>query len=262
MKRLTHAQKEAIQHLCNSDSSLNKIAQTLSLSKGTTYYWYRKIKGKKITPINIKTNSVEKVGEIIGIFAGDDNYTVDNSYKHQISIFINAEDKKYINHVEKLMYDLCTKKPFVYTIQKSNVTILRIVSKRFFVFISTYLKWGHTKTKTIELRDEATHLGKKFNLGFLRGLLDTDGYIDQKNHRAVYSTISKKLACNIKEALKIFNIKYSEYQYIDPRPNRNPIFRIIISEDFEKLMRIINPKHFNYLVAHNKHYTCLGNVVV
>lgn len=65
-----------------------------------------------------------------------------------------------------------------------------------------------------------------------------------------FSTISKKLAKNIKCLLKKLEINYKEYVQIDKRGNRKPISRTIISSDFERFIKVIKPKHFNYLLSY------------
>ncbi|MDE1861198.1 MAG: hypothetical protein KGH72_05805, partial [Candidatus Micrarchaeota archaeon] len=62
------------------------------------------------------------IGEFIGIFAEDGNYSVDKDYRHQIRIFLNAKDTRYIQHVTALMKRLFDRNPWVYTRPAYNVT--------------------------------------------------------------------------------------------------------------------------------------------
>lgn len=258
MRRLSTAQRSEIRNLAKSNFSLNKISKKLLLSKSTIYYWYRKDWSIKYPKIKINSVNQENMGEFLGLFAGDGNYTKDKSYRHQIRIFLNAKDKFYISQAIELIYRLCNKMPWAYTIESDNVTILRILSKDLINFIKIYLEWDKNKTKTIRLANRS--FTRTFKTGFLRGLIDSDGYIDQQNGIAVYSTISRKLANNIEILLSEFKISYKRYLYEDKRGNRSPIIRIRISKDFKKFIKIVRPKRINYYTPNTT--LRLGSVVV
>lgn len=246
MKRLTLFQKSQIEKLAKS-SSLNKIYKELSLPKSTVQYWYRNY-STYVPPKRIKFNmsSDDRVGEFIGAFAGDGNYTRDNSYKHQIRIYINRKDEDYTRHLRVLMNNIFGKNPAVFISVKNNVSVLRLVSVDSIRFIRNYVQWEHTKTETIRLIPRARRT-KAFLKGFLRGLMDTDGYINKKHHTAVFSTISHRLAIDIKTTLNVLRIEYRFYRQVDKRPNFKPIFRVVIRRDFSRFINIIKPFHASNL---------------
>jgi hypothetical protein len=243
--RLSNEQLTQIKVLAK-DKSLNKIACVLSLPKSTVQYWYKNY-SNYVHPqeIIIDFGNKEGIGEFIGIFAGDGNYTKDSYYKHQIRIYINANDVRYVNYLRGLFSKLFGKKPWIYTDVTNNVTVVRFVSKELIGFIYRYLLWEHTKTKTVRLVGGFEE-DKRFSTGFLRGLIDTDGYIDVRSRVAKFATISNSLADNIETALALLGIRFRRYCCIDKRPNRNPIFRITITKDFDKFINVIKPCHAIY----------------
>lgn len=234
--------------MCARNLSLSRISGSLSVSKSTVYYWYRKFKGKTFTKLVINSSDQEAIGEFIGAFAGDGNYNVDNDYKHQISISLNSNDVGYIAYLKNLLTVVCGKVPHIYTNKREHVTVLRIVSKDLAVFIRLYLKWTKTKTATVELIN-GFGFEEKFLVGFLRGLIDTDGYINHRAKYATFSTISPGLAKNIEDSLTIIGIASRKYKNNDRRPNYKPVFRIRITKDFERFIYRVQPKHFNYLTT-------------
>lgn len=187
----------------------------------------------------------QTIGEFIGIFAGDGNYCRDNSYHHQVRIYININDTAYISEVKQIIFAVSKKSPFINERPAYNVTVLRVNSINFVELIRTYLNWGHTKTRTVRLAKSPDSYSNNFAKGFLRGLMDTDGSLSKT--RAIYSTISSGLATNISDLLTRFRIEHEIYMQIDGRGNRKPIFRIVIRKDIVSFIRIVRPKHFNYL---------------
>ncbi|MDE1851812.1 MAG: LAGLIDADG family homing endonuclease [Candidatus Micrarchaeota archaeon] len=244
MKRLTAYQRIMIRELAKT-GSLNEIYTRLSLPKSTVQYWYSDY-SNYVAPKSLRFDlgSNLSVGEFMGAFAGDGNYTKDRAYKHQIRIYINRADTGYINHLKGLMFSLFGKNPSIFIDTKKNVAVLRLVSADLIAFIRTYLRWEHTKTKTVRLAPGVKRT-KGFITGFLKGLMDTDGYINKKQHVAVFSTISSNLARDIGTSLRGLGIKYNCYKNIDKRPNYNPIFRVAVRQDFLKFINIIKPYHAN-----------------
>ena len=62
----------------NENVSINNISKELNLAKSTIYYHYKKIKGKKPKEIEFNFRSEKEIGEFLGIFSGDGNFTLTN----------------------------------------------------------------------------------------------------------------------------------------------------------------------------------------
>lgn len=216
----------------------------MSLSKTTVYYWYERFVGKKVKPVHINESDTEAVGEFIGIFAGDGNYFFEKGYKYRITIYLYSKDKPYVRYVSKLVTGVVGKKPWIYTVESEHVTIVRLYSKEVYKLLKRYLSWDGGKTATVTLAASAPH-DKQFSIGFLRGLIDTDGTIG--HNRAIFSTISHGLSRDIEGKLKMLKISFKTYLQIDKRENIKPIYRINVTKDFARFVVLINPQHFNYL---------------
>jgi len=234
-----------IESMVSEKKSLNEISRTLSLSKSTAYYWFRRFGGHTVPKVRINYDSEENIGELVGIFAGDGNYYLDSGYRHIIKISLNIKDSFYSDYVYALIEKTCNKKPWKYQELSHNVTAIRIISKELINLLEEYLDWGANKTLTVHLRQNLEDYGRDFVIGFLRGLMDTDGYLGNKI--AKYTTISFPLARNVEKLLKTLGISSKGYVYYEKRENRHPIYRIVISKDFDKLISTIKPKHFNHL---------------
>ncbi|MDE1860360.1 MAG: LAGLIDADG family homing endonuclease, partial [Candidatus Micrarchaeota archaeon] len=104
------------------------------------------------------------------------------------------------------------------------------------------------KTETVSLinRDQCK---RDFTIGYLRGLVDTDGYLDFKDRAIKYCTVSKDSAKDIESLLWRLGIRNKTYIYNDKRGNRKTTFRVTVTRDFEKFVNIIKPFHFNYIDA-------------
>jgi LAGLIDADG-like domain len=250
VKRLSAHQVRSIQRSAKKGLSINRISRLEGLSKSTVHYWYNKIIKHPKKEIVINRGSEKRIGEFIGIFAGDGSYCMDNSYKHQIRIHLNAKDQTYVDHVSELMTYLFKRKPSAYLNSRYNVTVLRLVSKDILNFIRQYLSWTGKKTYSVQLNGHVS-LSKEFIVGFLKGLLDTDGHLNCTKKCARYSTVSTALANDIKSALGYVGIRSSDYIGTDKRGNRMPIHRVTIHRDFDKLVSLVHPKHFNYLNESN-----------
>jgi intein/homing endonuclease len=135
------------------------------------------------------------------------------------------------------------KPPWVYNYKPNNVTIIRLMSRNAIDFIRSYLTWYDTKTHTVGLK-RRNGLDKEFYIGFLRGLIDTDGYISV--NRAVFSTISSRLAKDITYALKKLNIIHRIHLQEDRRSNVRPIYRITINRDLDRFIYFAKPNRFSY----------------
>jgi hypothetical protein len=236
--------KEDVLKSLKQNKSLNKISKEFSLNKTTIFYWYKKLGKSKITKINIKHDSQDLIGEFIGIFAGDGSYNMDREYHHKVTIHLNSRDKKYIRHVKSVMRKLFSKNPHNLLSKKDNTTILKFNSKDVYLFVKDYLQWEGKKYHSVCLKHDLRKYSRKFLIGFLRGVFDTDGHINRKIPRANFATVSEALVKNVEEALTFSRLTYSSRRYVDKRGNRKPLFLIEIRRsDLNRFFELIKPVH-------------------
>lgn|GEM_PF-529961 len=231
-------------HLINSGKSLNEISKMTGLSKTTIYYHYRKRYGKIIKQPNISRHDFECLGEFLGVVAGDGYANIEKGYHYKLRIFLNINEEGYAEKLIKMLKEFLDKSPHKYVHLKGNCIHLSIISKPVFNLVKEYLFWeskGHrSKSRSVRLRKiEDTD---KFKIGFLRGCIDTDGYIGR--NKISFDTASRGLHRNINAFLKSLDIKFSTRVYRDKRPNRSTMYNISIrKESREKFMTLISPKN-------------------
>jgi intein/homing endonuclease len=221
--------KKTVLKCLKQNKSLNQISRELNLNKTTVYYWYKKLGKSKITKINIDIGNNQLIGEFIGIFAGDGGYYLDRDYHHSISIYIDLKDKKYITHVRQLMLDLFSKNPSLFIRKNQNTAIVRMRSKDIYLFIKNYLIWNGKKYYSVHLKDKVSKHSKEFLKGFIRGVFDTDGFINRNMPRVVFGTVSKNLSNDVVETLALFKIRHTKNIIISKRKNRKPLILVEIS---------------------------------
>ena len=227
------------------NKSLNQISKELKLNKTTVYYWYKKLGKSRVIKINVKNvGDNELTGEFMGIFAGDGDYHLSKVYHHNITISLDSRDIKYINHVKLLISELFSKNPYVYMRKDQNEASVRMRSKDIYLLIKNYLSWNGRKSHSVCLKNDIKIYSKKFLKGFIRGLFDTDGFIDRNKSRAIFGTVSECLSRNVEETLGLFKIDYKKNIRIDKRGNRKPLILIEISRNHvNKFFNLIEPMH-------------------
>lgn len=118
----------------------------------------------------------ELLGEIIGIFAGDGQYVSDlKRWDRRIKIFFNKSEQSLVDYYSSSFNRFIGKFPTVYP--SGSVIIVQVHSKEVNDFILKYVSFKRKKVKTIQLKDKNLLSNSKFVKGFLRGLIDSDGYV-------------------------------------------------------------------------------------
>ena len=213
----------------------------MNRSVTTIYYHYRKNGGRKMRPPSFNRNTnQELIGEFIGLFAGDGHLQIDDStYK---TFF-------YFNKNEKTFVDELTRSVFVPLFNKSPLVRLRgnrwdccYYAKCLHQLIKKYLRWNPDRAKTYTVQLRKTNHGLDFMRGFLRGSVDSDGYISPK--MISFATVSRGLQENISYFLRNFGIVHSVRRYREKRPNRVDIYHIVVwRKDHQKFMNLIKPRN-------------------
>ncbi|MDO8538381.1 MAG: LAGLIDADG family homing endonuclease [archaeon] len=208
LSKLGSRKKSNLLAMIKNGDSLNTISQTLGISKTTIYYYSRKIKGGRtyIEP-EFETNYSEVEGEVVGIFSGDGSQHYEKKKCHYyVNVHFGHTD--YVWYVKKLFENYFNKKFRLQEDKNGNYRLV-VVSKKIFMHFKNYIDYiPQIKHCTVRLKN--LDFPKKFLIGFLRGLLDTDGTIalcKDRKFRIGYYTTSHSLAQQIKEILCIFDIK-------------------------------------------------------
>ncbi len=199
--------------------SLNNISAEMKLPKSTIYEHYRRIRGLKIARVSIIDKSNDISGEVVGAFAGDGSFQKQENYHYKLRVYLSGDEEEYANTLYERMSGLFTKKPTKWRSPNVNNIILMYNSKSIYEWLRGYLDWGADKTGTICLKGKTARYPRDFLIGFLRGLLDTDGYVAKPSGYTIFATISPQLAKQTSQALNQLGIENcATIQYSQWRP--------------------------------------------
>lgn len=210
-QRLYHEEIILIRKLTNEGKSLNYLSDLLGVGKTTIYYQVRKFKPRIKKDFIVKLNDFQ-IGELIGAFAGDGNYShkkydknyPKKSYQHRIRYSLTfSKERDYADYLKNLLSKL-NLNPYV--VERDNsVLIVTVGSKELINFIKEYLTWESDKTYTIKLKKNISEYSNDFLCGFARGLMDTDGFLNSGN--VACACISKELINNLADIFTKFNME-------------------------------------------------------
>lgn len=239
MQRLSGGKKAVLLELIRKGVSINKIAKRSGLAKSTIYYHYKKALGKKYKEPEFEVAFSELEGETTGIFAGDGSLHYSKSnWQYEVNVHFGKE--KYALYVKELFERRFNKK---FRLQKETLNRLRLRTqdRKIFNAFYNYLDFERThKHDTVKLKK--LDFSKEFNIGFLRGLLDTDGTAcHTKQGRVItYYTTSLELAKQIKSLLLGLNMETGWYE--DSRPGYKTLYHVKIrKKDNDRFLGLIKP---------------------
>ena len=213
--RLTKKELKTIINLIKKGNSLNSIVKLTGKNKTTIYYHFREIKGRVYPKIKLNQRFTEKEGEIVGIFAGDGSQYFDpKGYHYQVNIHFGSKNKDYVFYVKNLFEDYFNHKFNFFEDKKRHTIRLRINSKKVFNYFKHYLDYN-SKTKHSTVKLKSLNLPKEFIIGFLRGLIDTDGSVLYNKYEnginVSFCTTSLELINQVKQVFDEYNFKYSYF---------------------------------------------------
>ncbi len=210
-QRLSSEELLLIRKLTDEGKSLNYLSNLIKVGKPTIYYQVRKFKPRIKKDFIVNLTDFQ-IGELIGAFAGDGNYShkgYDRNYprksiQHRIRYFLTfSKEREYANYLKGLLANL-NLNPYIVERDKS-VLIVTVGSKEFINFIKEYLVWESDKTYTIRLKKRISEYSDDFLCGFARGLMDTDGFLNSGN--VACACISKELINNLSDIFTKFNME-------------------------------------------------------
>jgi len=236
-------QIQKIKKLAKKGESVNTIKEKLGLPKSTTYYHFKKAVGQKQKENALKIPEDEEIrGELCGIFAGDGYVYVRGDGHYEITITLNIEDDYWVELREFFEQNL-EKKPQIIKEGDCGRVRLRYSSKKLYDLFKRRLDWcEEDKTGTVCLAEGQN--SDAFKLGFVRGLIDTDGSRVKNRREYRYGSVSKKLAENFCSILEYFEVESSLRRSVDKRENCRDMFRVkIYGDDARKFQSKVQPRH-------------------
>ena len=231
-----------IKYLASAGRSLNEINRIIDVPRSTIYYHFRNEVGKKQRQITIPSNE-ENLGDICGVFAGDGNLFIGKNSHYRIRIFLNYSCR-YSYFLNNFLTETLGKEPRKYDYEEKGLTILDYYSRDLMQMFKKFLSWKkNQKSSTVNLRNQE-NLTLEFGKGFLRGLLDTDGYRETKFRRYIYGSISKNLRDDFSFILNSLNIEHVCYKEVPQNSDWKNMYKVRISgNSSEKMMKTIQPRN-------------------
>ena len=187
--------------------------------------------------MNIEKLSEKERGYLLGLFCGD-GYAYHNKKDRHYSVdfYLNSKKDKDIH---KRLIDLLRKiglRVFVFKDTRFNCIRTRVHSKQFYHFC---IKIYHSKSSN-------------FDIGFMSGLIDSDGYVNFKKSTIQIINTNKKLLDKCREILYKFGIKANiKKRNISLKDKKHSYF-LSIPVKFKRL------KHFSIKAGRNLHSTAAG----
>ena len=244
--RLDENIKQLLIKKIEDGTSINKISNELNLAKSTIYYHYKKIKGKRYQKAKIKQIGYSKIeGEIVGIFAGDGSQHLDKDRgSYAVSVYFGNRNIDYAIYVQRIFEEHFRKE---IPLRKATDHAIKLdtKSKDIFLYFHNYLDF-EPKVKHCTVKLKKMDLPPEFLIGFIKGFLDTDGWIskakDRIEPRIGFSTTSKELAKQIKEIMVLFNVKSGLYTIDKSHVNEKTVYNIQIwKESVNKFLNVVQP---------------------
>tara|TARA_Y100000310_G_C20372034_1_gene663961 strand:- start:154 stop:765 length:612 start_codon:yes stop_codon:yes gene_type:complete len=191
-------------------------------------------------------NDDELLGEFLGLFAGDGCINKTKHYEYRIYLYFNITEINYVIELKKILFKLFKRYPMEF--RRKNIIILAIYSKFIFELVFQYLTWNPKGRKCHSVRLKHHNHSLKFKIGFLRGCLDSDGYLSDKT--ISFASSSKRLARDMTTFLDDLGIIYRFSTYKEKRANRVDMHHIYIRKKERRLfLQIIKPRERKNLNA-------------
>ena len=241
-QRLSIEEKEIIRKMTINGKSLNEIKKITGLGKTTLYYNVKDIKPRQWRKLIVNLTD-DKIGELIGAFAGDGSYyyaKFTGNYRIRYTLCF-SRDMEYAKYLIDLLKSL-NLNPFLFKREHQNALDICVNSLDYINFIKKFLEWEGKKTYSIRLKKNLDEYDNDFLKGFSKGLMDTDGYVEVSNVSC--GCTSERLIRNLAEIFDKFDIKY-KITLKKREPLRKNLFLIRVYraslEKYKKTIGFSNP---------------------
>lgn len=253
-KKLPIEKIEEIHRLAKTGLSLRKISSRLSLGKSTVYY-HARLYCKKQTRLNLNALTMKEKGYVVGVFLGDGNILWKREKgQYGIKITLDKDKDQDIANCLLLLFAKAGKKGTMHT--EENSLSLRTFSKKLVEFLLNHvsiLKQRNSQ-RNIKTIIGYENWGSEFKIGFISGLLDSDGHVFHskkgKHYGAVIKTSSFALNKQIQEIFSelLIGVKTRIHEFKGTYQTHNVCYDIYIpSSEMRKICpKLISVKHSKY----------------
>lgn len=251
--RLSKEKIREVQRLAQEGFSLDRISSMLNVGKSTIYY-YAKPYCRKQTKLNLDALSLREQGYIIGMFVGDGNI-IRNPEKGQYGIKITLDKLKDQDITDYLCMLIGKAGKKIQKRVEGSDLCLRTFSKRLVEFILTYVLVAKQSTSKRNIKSLVKYetWNPHFKLGFISGLIDSDGHIFHKKNKhygAIIKTNNRLLAKQIQSIQESLgsNVSIHVHEFKGTYPTKSLCYDIYVpSKSFHRFCRnLISVKHSRY----------------
>lgn len=215
-RRLSREEILNIQTLAKVGLSLRKISMQLNVPK-TTVYYHVKEQCDKMTYMDIGAISEKELGYLVGVFVGDGCFIVNPKHGAYITKFtLDATRDKDISRFLRNILEKAGKR-VGWRIERGSI-VLRVHSKKLVEFISGHIMYikQSDSPRNIKVLINSGKWTMPFKLGFIGGLIDSDGhvYYNKKRTRqfgALVKTVNKTLRDDVVRILSSLGIQVTTY---------------------------------------------------
>ena len=181
----------------------------------------------KVKNINVRMEKLtqKEQGYLFGLFEGDGyKYHEIKNRRYRIDFFLNSiRDIKIIDFLSYLLKKLNLNVQ-IYQDKRFNCKRITVYSKGFFDKIE----------KNIELRNKS----KEFNIGFVSGLIDSEGYVNHKKSMIMIINTNHKMLERCQKFLSSIEIKSSISKRKKSEKEILDSYRMYISVNFKRLKHL------------------------
>lgn len=174
-RQFSQAEKVEIQRLVKSGLSLREVSRRV----GVPYWMVHRIAAsysKRQSRIDLNALTEHERGYIVGAFVGDGSKISETKSGHYgVKFSLDSKCDEEIAQYLRSLFVKASKRVTLYT--EKTCLVLKIYSKKLLEFLLSFVNYAE-----VEGRKRKTLMGFEdwaldFQLGFISGLIDTDGYV-------------------------------------------------------------------------------------
>lgn len=175
--------------------------------------------------MDLKKLNEKELGYVFGVFEGDGYKIYDKKSRHyQVEFYLNSiNDKKIIAFLISLLEKIKINYN-LYQDKRYNCKRIRVYSKELFEKLN----------KNITLKDKS----KEFNLGFVSGLIDSEGYVNSKKGYILVINTNKKILDESQIFLKSIGVNSSINQRKRGVKDKKDSYRMYVSVNFKRVSHL------------------------
>lgn len=190
--------------------SVRKVASSLGIPLSTAYYHARD-HCRKQSRMEIERLALKERGYLLGITVGDGSL-IRNTQRGEflVKIALDGLRDRDISHFLSSLFEKCGKRVSVHA--ERRMVILRIWSRSFYSYVLEHVRFEKEGSSRHHMRLllDVNDWDRGFTIGFIGGLIDSDGHIQRGkrngHYGAMITTSSASLGDQVRDLCKAQHI--------------------------------------------------------